>query len=235
MAMFDSGTDSKTTFLEAQIRLQLIIGLIGVPFLITSTFLLAFVWSYGSYSEYWIISDVFSIYAAITGVIGAAFTVVGTIGILQRNGSRLAWIFVMVYIIGWIWRYAFGYVIFPGVMAFEEIDSILAIDVIVSIYHYSLIIVSLYAWWSIHTVVASRPVYFSYIALYSLGGVVAYLMGGLLLGFGIHTIYSPEESLVLQLPNLIVTTLTYLVLFLFFISQLYNSRKESRDTISQDI
>jgi len=196
---------------------------------------MSFIFSFGSYSDYRTISRIFSYYANITGVTGAAFTLVGTIGILQRNRSSLAWIFAGVYIIGWIWRFAFSHVIFPGLFAIEGIDSILAISVVSNIYGYSLIAVSFYAWWSIHNVVANRSVYFSYLFLYTTGSVIAYLVGGLLFGFGVHVIYSPEESFMLGMPSLIMTTLEYLVLFLFFISQLFDSRKDSRDTILQDL
>jgi hypothetical protein len=222
--MLDSENVSDADASSAQIRLQLIIGLIGIPFLIASTLLWVFVSSYGGYSEYWTISSILYEFADSTGVIGAAFTVVGTIGILQRNRSSLAWVFVAVYIIGWVWRYASGYVVFATVMGIEEIDPILVIIIISSIYGYSMIAASLYAWWSIHAVVSNRPVYFSYLVLYSLGPVVAYLIRGLLFGFGPYAIHYPEESLVFQVPGLIMTTLVYLVLSLFYVSQLYDSR-----------
>ena len=233
--MLDSDIASDKSDLKDKTKLQLIIGSVGIPFSIISTILLTFVFSFGSHSEYWTISRILGGYAYITGVVGTAFIVVGTIGILQRNRSRLAWIFAGVYIIGWIWRYAFSFVIFPELMAIEEIDSILAVSTISMIYSYSLIAVSLYAWWSIRTVVAYRPVYFSYLLLYAFGGIIAYLVGGLLFGFGAHIIYYPEESFMLHMPNMIMTTLEYLVLLLFFISQLFDSRKDSKDNISQDI
>jgi hypothetical protein len=232
--MLDSSNLSGKTVSSNQIRLQLVVGFIGVPLSVASAFLWAFAFSFPSYGEYWAMYYLFSQFANITGLTGTVFTVVGSIGILQRNRSNLAWVFVVVYILGWIWHYAYSFVIFPGLMTIEEIDPILVISVIANIYGYSLVLASLYAWWSIHTVVVNRPVYFTFLLLYSIEGVVSYLVTSLLSGFGVHTIHSPEEAFALRVPSLIVTSIVYLVLFLFYISQLYDSRKDRGDTISED-
>jgi hypothetical protein len=83
--------------------------------------------------------------ANITSIAGTAFTVVGSIGILQRKRRRRAWIFVVVYIIGWIWQYTLSFVILPEIIAIEGIDYIIILNIIFNIYEYSMILISLYA------------------------------------------------------------------------------------------
>lgn len=214
----DSASSNEETHL---MRVQLIIGAAAVPVLIVMAVSDVLVITFFSLENGWQLA---LLIANGSRIIGSTFAVVGAIAVIKRNGSRLAWILVAVYCIERAWPYAYVYVIFRGVVAIPDIDLISVVSTIVIAYQYSIILVSLYAWLSIISTVAYRPLYLAYILLYSLSGIATYLVTGIIFGFGRHISYTPADSFALQIPGLIVQILMYLVLFLFFISQLYDSR-----------
>lgn len=218
----ESASSNEETHL---MRIQLIIGAAAVPVLIVLAVSDVLVNAFFSFENGWQLA---LLIANSSRIIGSTFVVVGGIAVIKRNGSRLAWILVAVYCIERAWRYAYVFLIFPGIAAIPDIDLISVVSTIVIAYQYSMILVSLYAWLSIISTVAYRALYLSYILLYSLGGIATYLVTGIIFGFGIHISYTPADSIALQIPGLIVQILMYLVLFLFFISQLYDSRTKQQ-------
>ena len=223
--MDDFGHVNEESRLDDQIRLQLLIGIIAVPLLVWSTVFINLGQSYITWNEYRTLGELYYQLGYPANIAGSAFLVVGTIAILKRNKSNLAWILAGVYIFGWIWQFAFSYVIFPGVFGLENIDSIFVLSVIGYIRAYSIIAILLYAWWSIQDRVSYRSVYYSYLIYIALSGFVSYVFTGLLFGFGSHQIWNPEESFALKIPSIVISILGYLILLLFFISQLVDHRK----------
>ncbi|MFW9767396.1 MAG: hypothetical protein ACFFF9_09420 [Candidatus Thorarchaeota archaeon] len=220
--------DSKLTdgINDQQIQVQLIIGIVAVPLLIMQSIFFALASSYSpGWNEYRALFELFYTLSRVMGISGGAFLVVGTIAILKRNGSNLAWILIAVYIFGWIWSYAFIYAIFPGVMGMEGIDGASVISTISNIRTYSEIAILLYAWWSIHDSVAYRFAYFSYLLTISSRGIISYVLTGLLFGFGGHQIWTPEEAFALFAPGLAVSIVGYVIIGLFLITQLIDHRR----------
>lgn len=224
MIEFESIPNNDTS--KRLIQIQLIIGIIAVPFLIVRELFNVLTLALAPYG-----ADVLIIMliANNAGIIGAAFLVVGTIAVIKRNGSNLAWIFVAVFSIGQVWRYSYNFLIFPGIIDIPNIDTFFVLSAIGLVYQYSIILISLYAWLSIRSAVKYRPLYFTYLILYAFGGIAMYLVTGILFGFGPQSISSFEESLAFRTPGLIIYILTTVVLSLFFISQLYDSRTEQEN------
>ena len=202
MIEFESIPNNDTS--KRLIQIQLIIGIIAVPFLIVRELFNVLTLALAPYG-----ADVLIIMliANNAGIIGAAFLVVGTIAVIKRNGSNLAWIFVAVFSIGQVWRYSYNFLIFPGIIDIPNIDTFFVLSAIGLVYQYSIILISLYAF----------------------GGIAMYLVTGILFGFGPQSISSFEESLAFRTPGLIIYILTTVVLSLFFISQLYDSRTEQEN------
>ncbi|MFW9835436.1 MAG: hypothetical protein ACFFEK_15655 [Candidatus Thorarchaeota archaeon] len=223
--MDDFGLENEDKGSDGQIRLQIIIGTIAVPLLIVSSVFVALGLSYMSWSDYRPLGDLCYLIGHLAGISGSAFLVVGTIAILKRNGSSLAWVLAAVYIFGWIWHYAYIYAIFPGVMGLENVNEIFVLQVIGYVRTYSIVAVLLYAWWSIHDTVSYRPVYYSYIIYIALDRIVSYIVTGLLFGFGSHQIWTPEEAFALYAPDIIISSIGYLILLLFFITQFIDHRR----------
>jgi hypothetical protein len=230
MVMADVEQKKSNDDLNCQLRLQLIIGIIAVPLLIAAAIFSTLGSSFSpGWSDYRALHDLFTMLGYVTGVPASAFLVVGTIAIIQRNKSSFAWMLAGVYTIGWIWRYAFSFVIFPGLMRIDESMSL--VIVISNVYSYSMVAVLLYAWWSIRGSVAYRPVYYSYLIYTVFGGYISYLVTGLLVGFGSHQIWTPEEAFALRTPSLVMSIVGYIILFLFLISQLIDHRRKGSSTI----
>ncbi|MFX1579514.1 MAG: hypothetical protein ACFFBJ_07675 [Promethearchaeota archaeon] len=223
--MDDFGLENEDKGLDDQIRLQIIIGIIAVPLLSVSSVFTHLGASYMSWSDYRPLGDLLYLIGHLTGISGSAFLVVGTIAILKRNGSSLAWVLAAVYIFDWIWHYAYIYAIFPGVMGLENVNEVFVLQVIGYVRTYSIIAVLLYAWWSIHDTVSYRPVYYSYIIYIALSRIVSYIVTGLLFGFGSHQIWTPEEAFALYIPDIIISSIGYLILLLFFITQFIDHRR----------
>lgn len=208
--------------LGPEIRLQLVMGVIGIPLLIASVILNALAFSIAGFSAYramyyWLVS-----LAAVARDIGGPLLVVGEIGILQRNGSRRGWIFLALYVISWIWSYLFSFVIIPDIAPTAN----WLVGILAEAYYYSTFFFSLYAWWSIHSVVSNRLSYFSYLILNGFEPILAYGLSYLLFGSGPHSVYTPFELLQFLIPDLFCSILVYLVLSLFFIGQLRACRRE---------
>ena len=211
--------------LRNQFRFQLILGIIAIPLLIVSAISSVFYVSYIGWSDYWDVGYFFFLIYYPTWLTGSVLALVGSIAIIKRNGSNFAWILVAVYASGWVWQIVYIHVIFPWFASLEGIDLGFVLSVILNTYTYSSIVASLYAWWSIHDSVAYRPIYFSYLTIFSLQGLISYLISGALFGFSGHSVYGPEEMLVYRIPSLVPTLLLHVILLLFFVSQLKDSRK----------
>ena len=205
------------------IRVQLIIGIIGVPLLIASLILSYYAYSFPLYGMEW---QVLSITANRLGIVGTVLTVVGSIAIIKRNGSQLGWVLVVVLGIKQLWRYLYPFVIIRLLASTPGIDYESTLITIIYIYDYSIIIISLYAWLSIRSTVAKQPLYFTYLVLFSLGEVIVYLINTIRYGFAPPPLTTFEELIAFQAPYIIIAVLTYVVFFLFFTSQFYDSRTE---------
>lgn len=108
------------------------------------------------------------------------------------------------------------------VAAIETIDSLSRLTLAGNIYRYSMLGISLYAWWSIESQVLNRVVYFSYIVLYTLHGIPAYLLTGILFGFGGYGSISFEESFLYHSTSyLLCDAIQYT---LFYITQINDER-----------
>jgi hypothetical protein len=170
--------------------------------------------------------QVLSITANRLGIVGTVLTVVGSIAVIKRNGSQLGWVFVVVLGIKQLWRYLYPSEVIRLLAITPGIDFESALTTIIYTYDYSIIIISLYAWLSIRSTVAKRPLYFTYLILFSLGEVVVYLINTIRYGFVPPPLTNFEELIAFQAPYIIIIILTYVVFFLFFASQFYDSRTE---------
>jgi hypothetical protein len=219
-------SDSISDFESKQmIRVQLIIGIIGVPLLIASLILLYYAYSFPLYGIKW---QVLSITANRLGIVGTVLTVVGSIAVIKRNGSQLGWVFVVVLGIKQLWRYLYPSVILHWLYITPSIDFESALITINYAYDYSIIFIALYAWLSIRSTVANRPMYLTYLILFTLGRVTVYLINTILYGFAPPALSTFEELIAYNAPYIIITILTYVVFFLFFVSQFYDSRTEQQ-------
>jgi len=202
-----------------QIALQLKIGMVGILLLIISSVVNNYYMSYIGFPGDELTFISLYIVGTFIALSGSAFLVAGNIGILKKNGSNLAWIFAATYIIGWIWQFAFSYAIAPWIMDMELVGPSISLSTVIYLYTYSLIVISLIAWWSIHSEVSDRAIYHMYLGFYALGGLLGYFATGFLFGFGGITVHAPIESFIYRTPSMLISIATYIVLFLFYRSE----------------
>ncbi len=203
-----------------QLKLQLMIGLIGIFFVIAASIfgtLYIMTLFYANLREisYW-----FNFLASISGMTGSTFILVGNIANLKRDGSSLAWVLLCFYAISWVWRYPYVYAIVPWLAGIEEIDLLVSLYLLSYISTYSLKIPALYAWWSIHREVSHKEIYYSFLLLIALNPLLSDVLWSMLFGFGAHSVGSPEEMFILHTPYLFVSLLSAIVQMIFYLTQI---------------
>ncbi|MBD3160221.1 MAG: hypothetical protein GF309_15695 [Candidatus Lokiarchaeota archaeon] len=213
-----------------QINLQLRTGLVGILMLVISSILNALL-PIISFSVDLTLGIWIGFLQDSAGVTAGAFLIAGNIAILKRNGSERAWILFVVYVFGWAWRYAYSYGIFPWLVSLEGVASILALNLVSFSHAYIVIILVVYAWWSIHEVVSNKAIYLSYLSLYAGYPLLSYLVTGILFGFGGIRVRTVEEAFIYNIPSLIISLMTSLVLLLFYLSQIDDERSRSGQSL----